>query len=69
MPHSFQDDESKSAMTLSGLKYLQKNCVSECRNKYVQKYCNCSISLFYPIGEHCKLISLSRMQQQHNFQF
>ncbi|KAG5683041.1 hypothetical protein PVAND_012348 [Polypedilum vanderplanki] len=46
------DDESKSAMTLPGLTYLQLNCLSECRQQYLHKYCNCSISLFFPIGSY-----------------
>ncbi|KAL7030541.1 hypothetical protein ACKWTF_006702 [Chironomus riparius] len=45
------DDESKSAMTLPGLKYLQMNCISECRQRYMEKYCNCSVSLFFPLGK------------------
>lgn len=28
------------------------NCISECRQQYMQKYCGCSLSTFFPIGNN-----------------
>lgn len=45
-----QENESKSSLTLPGLKYLQLNCISQCRQEYMAKYCNCSVEAFFPLG-------------------
>ena len=47
----FKENESKRSLTLPGLKYLQMNCISECRQQYMIKYCNCSVEAFFPIGK------------------
>lgn len=38
-------------MTLPGLKYLQMNCISECRHRHVMKYCECKIDALFPENE------------------
>lgn len=49
---NFQEEESTDSMKLPGLKYLQMNCISECRQRYVHLYCNCTVEAFFPPGPY-----------------
>lgn len=40
--------------TLPGTEYLRSNCVSECRQKHMLQYCNCTVDFFYPTGNYTK---------------
>ncbi|XP_017150946.1 pickpocket protein 19 [Drosophila miranda] len=34
--------------TLMGQKYMLENCQAECQQRYLLRYCNCTLDLFYP---------------------
>ncbi|GAB0089180.1 pickpocket protein 19 [Sergentomyia squamirostris] len=38
-------------MTLQSLPYMRQNCMSECRQRYLLSYCNCTIDFFFPSGK------------------
>ncbi|XP_055381331.1 pickpocket protein 19-like [Condylostylus longicornis] len=50
----FFEDEMKHPkfITLPGHKYNFKNCISQCRQKYLLQYCGCSLGIFYPLGNY-----------------
>lgn len=35
-------------MYLEGLPYQRANCISQCRQVHMVKFCNCSMDLFFP---------------------
>lgn len=45
---SIADEITDKVLHLKGLPYLRPNCIVECRRYYMMKYCNCSVSFFYP---------------------
>lgn len=46
------NENSKAiVMKLDGLRYLKANCMSECHQHHMAKFCNCSLALlFYDIN-------------------
>ncbi|XP_065356445.1 pickpocket protein 19-like [Calliphora vicina] len=49
---------SKYYKSLAGHRYMFENCQAECQQEYLIRFCNCTLSLFYPAGQHrpCKLV-------------
>ncbi|XP_060648137.1 LOW QUALITY PROTEIN: pickpocket protein 19-like [Drosophila nasuta] len=43
---------SANAQTLKGLKYMMENCIAECQQLYLLRYCNCTLDLFYPPSDY-----------------
>lgn len=43
-------------MKLAELPYQRANCMSECRQIYMHKYCNCSLDFFYPNGKYIAIV-------------
>jgi len=41
------EEESEHFRTLEGQKYMLENCQAECQQRYLLRYCNCSVDLFY----------------------
>ncbi|XP_030377205.1 pickpocket protein 19 [Scaptodrosophila lebanonensis] len=46
--------------TLLGHKYMLENCIAECYQLYMLRYCNCTLDLFYPPSNYppCRLVDL-----------
>ncbi|KAH8275166.1 hypothetical protein KR026_001081, partial [Drosophila bipectinata] len=40
--------DSEHFQTLEGQKYMLENCQAECQQRYLLRYCNCTVDLFYP---------------------
>ncbi|XP_017048378.1 pickpocket protein 19 [Drosophila ficusphila] len=54
------EQDSEHFQTLEGQKYMLENCQAECQQRYLFRYCNCSLDLFYPPSEYaaCRLRDL-----------
>ncbi|XP_043641276.1 pickpocket protein 19-like [Drosophila teissieri] len=54
------EEESEHFFTLEGQKYMLENCQAECQQRYLLRYCNCSVDLFYPPSDYpaCRLKDL-----------
>ncbi|XP_022208148.2 pickpocket protein 19 [Drosophila obscura] len=54
------EQESDHFHTLMGQKYMQENCRAECQQRYLLRYCNCTLDLFYPPSNYtaCQAIDL-----------
>ncbi|XP_075153777.1 pickpocket protein 19-like [Haematobia irritans] len=49
----FDDEhENHDLMVLPGFEYKIENCQSECHQQYLEKYCNCTMNLLFPPGNH-----------------
>ncbi|XP_034134491.1 pickpocket protein 19 [Drosophila guanche] len=42
------EQDSEHFHTLMGQKYMLENCQAECQQRYLLRYCNCTLDLFYP---------------------
>lgn len=54
-----QDEEdSPDFKTLTGHVYMYENCLAECQQQHLMKFCNCTVDIFFPIGPYpiCKLV-------------
>ncbi|XP_001970004.3 pickpocket protein 19 [Drosophila erecta] len=60
--HCVMDYEKQSEHfhTLEGQKYMLENCQAECQQRYLLRYCNCTVDLFYPPSGYpaCRLKDL-----------
>lgn len=63
------EKDSGRCHTLKGLKYMLENCLAECQQLYLLRYCNCTMDLFYPPSDHvaCKLKDLPCLADHNNF--
>ncbi|XP_017079462.1 pickpocket protein 19 [Drosophila eugracilis] len=54
------EQNSEHFQTLEGQKYMLENCQAECQQRYLLRYCNCSLDLFYPPSDYaaCRLKDL-----------
>lgn len=54
--------------SLKGLKYMLENCMAECQQLYLLRYCNCTMELFYPPSDHvaCQLKDLPCLADHNN---
>ncbi|XP_032293595.1 pickpocket protein 19 [Drosophila virilis] len=54
------EQKSDHFQTLLGFKYMLENCLAECQQLYMLRYCNCTLDLFFPPSNHvgCKLKDL-----------
>ncbi|KAH8281581.1 hypothetical protein KR054_001656 [Drosophila jambulina] len=54
------EQDSEHFQTLFGQKYMMENCQAECQQRYLMRYCNCTLDLFYPPSEYpaCRLKDL-----------
>lgn len=60
-----RDDHSPS---LKGMKYMLENCMAECQQLHLLRYCNCTMELFYPPSDHvaCQLKDLPCLADHNN---
>ncbi|EDW02981.1 GH10745 [Drosophila grimshawi] len=51
------EHEGHHFQTLKGYKYRMENCLAECQQRHMLRYCNCTLDLFYPPSDHvaCQL--------------
>ncbi|KAH8418524.1 hypothetical protein KR009_011311, partial [Drosophila setifemur] len=63
------EQESEHFQTLEGQKYMMENCQAECQQRYLLRYCNCTLDLFYPPSGYpsCRVTDLPCLAA-HNHQ-
>lgn len=54
--------------SLKGQKYMLENCLAECQQLYLLRYCNCTMDLFYPPSDYvaCQLKDLPCLAEHNN---
>ncbi|XP_069962655.1 pickpocket protein 19-like [Bactrocera oleae] len=66
----FKDEEdSPDFKTLTGHVYMYENCLAECQQQHLMKFCNCTVDIFFPIGPYpiCKLVDFPCLARHNHF--
>uniref|UniRef100_A0A1A9X093 Sodium channel protein Nach n=1 Tax=Glossina brevipalpis TaxID=37001 RepID=A0A1A9X093_9MUSC len=66
----FSDETSSQAFkTLPGEVYMIENCISQCKQEYLLKYCNCTVDIFFPTGNYpiCDLEGLLCLSHYYEY--
>ncbi|KAH8300647.1 hypothetical protein KR018_000928, partial [Drosophila ironensis] len=75
------EEDSEHFQTLEGQKYMLENCQAECQQRYLLRYCNCTLDLFYPpsgyracratdlpcLAEHNHLLQNFEQSEEHPY--